>query len=343
MVGGPALASRTPLPMPAAVSPRLLILFSVLIPALLLGGCASGDPQLTGPNSELAPTQQLEATPLGLGQEPGIEASASTQPLAAHRVTPVLEPSTPAARAMPDTTPSAHPEPQVSTPEPALSSIPLGSGEPVVALTFDDGPHPSNTPRVLDILAEKGVHATFFLVGSQAQAHPEIVRRILAEGHEIGNHSWDHPDLVDLERSQGAEAVTDQIERTTAVIEEISGQRPIAFRPPYRRYNERMRVWCRDDYHMPVMLWDVDPLDWQAPPPATITSRLVEGARAGSILLLHDVKTNSVDAVPATIDQLRARGLRFVTISEMMHLDASGAVNSPSYPASPESAAAASR
>lgn len=177
-----------------------------------------------------------------------------------------------------------------------------------VALTFDDGPG-AHTGRLLNTLKAKEVAATFFLVGNRVRANSALVQRMHREGHEIGNHSWDHPSLPAL----GTNQLTSQIQRTDAVIKDVTGNRPTLFRPPYGARDARVDRAANN----PVILWDVDTLDWRYRDPTRIARVAGDDARPGSIILLHDIHSTTVAAVPALISRLRARGFTFVTVSDL--------------------------
>ncbi|MFZ4482819.1 MAG: polysaccharide deacetylase family protein [Chthoniobacterales bacterium] len=188
--------------------------------------------------------------------------------------------------------------------------------KPVIALTFDDGPHPELTPRLLDILRAEGVRATFYVVGQNVDAHPDIARRIVAEGHEIANHSWSHASLPGVSAGRLAQ----EIEKTNEAIERATGRRPTNMRPPYGALNERVRKVINNDYGLDIILWSVDPLDWKRPGAAVVTQRLVQGAHPGAILLAHDIHPGTVEAVPETIARLKAKGYGFATVSQLLAL-----------------------
>ncbi|MCC6735203.1 MAG: polysaccharide deacetylase family protein [Bauldia sp.] len=186
----------------------------------------------------------------------------------------------------------------------------VSGAEGCVALTFDDGPHPTLTPRLLNLLAEENVHATFFLVGQRAQEWPDVVRAISAGGHEIGNHSWNHANLTQLENS----AITRQLAMTDAAIFAIIGREPDIVRLPYDAGSPRVLSLI----DRPVIFWDIDTLDWKAGSVGEIVDSAVRRAWSGSIVLMHDIHANTVSAVRGVIDGLRARGFEFVTVSELL-------------------------
>ena len=187
----------------------------------------------------------------------------------------------------------------------------------VVALTFDDGPHGKLTPQLLDLLKRENIHATFFVLGSLVAANPQIVQRMAAEGHEVGNHSWDHPRLPSL----SAEKFQHQIADTTAVIEQNTGKKVTLMRPTYGLYNERVKNRLLNDYGLDMILWSVDPNDWKKPGADVVARRLVEGAHPGAILLSHDIHPGTIAAMPQTIAQLKAKGYEFATVSELLAMD----------------------
>ncbi|MGY1604327.1 polysaccharide deacetylase family protein [Geodermatophilus sp. SYSU D00815] len=180
-----------------------------------------------------------------------------------------------------------------------------------IALTFDDGPGPY-TAQLLRVLAAADVRATFFVVGSNAAAMPELVRRTADQGHAIGNHSWDHADLTMLSPEQ----VADEIDRTTAALADV-GVTTDLVRPPYGATDETVAAVLRARGAAQV-LWDVDTQDWLNLDVATTTQRALAGAFPGAIVLLHDIHPTTVEAVPGIIDGLRARGYTLVTVPELL-------------------------
>jgi len=186
-----------------------------------------------------------------------------------------------------------------------------------IAITFDDGPHPELTPKLLDLLKERGIKATFYVIGKNAAAHPEIVRRMVEEGHEVGNHSYNHPALNKL----SAARVKSEMDDTTAAIIAAAGVRPKTMRPPYGATNAALNRRLDEDFGMKVIMWDVDPLDWKYRSAPRVTSQILENTKAGSIVLAHDIHASTVAAMPATLDGLKSKGFEFVTVSELIALD----------------------
>jgi len=185
---------------------------------------------------------------------------------------------------------------------------------PYIAMTFDDGPSATLTPKLLDILAAHHIKVTFFVLGENVTEHPEIVARAAREGHEIASHSWSHPNFAKM----SLESVRSQLQRTDDAINNATGKRPTLFRPPYGSITEREKHWIHDEFGYDVILWDVDPLDWKRPGPAIVRSRILKETRPGSIVLSHDIHPGTIEAMPSTLDQLEAKGFKFVTVSELL-------------------------
>ncbi|MBR8743099.1 polysaccharide deacetylase [Nocardiopsis sp. MG754419] len=181
-----------------------------------------------------------------------------------------------------------------------------------VALTFDDGPGPY-TDELLDILDEHDAKATFYLLGSNVDGHGDEIERMVDEDHEVGNHTWDHEDLATL----SSDEIEDDLDRTDRAIEDVTGEAPTTMRPPYGSLSDT----ARETIDKPIMLWDVDTLDWQNRDPDTILDISTEETSEGSVLLLHDIHETSVEAVPDVLETLSDDGYEFVTVSEMMGSD----------------------
>src|ERR1700740_1315068 len=189
--------------------------------------------------------------------------------------------------------------------------------QPYIAMTFDDGPSAENTPRLLEMLKQRNIKATFFLIGQNVASNPDLVRRILAEGHEIGNHSWTHPQLSKLSDQK----VTAEITKTQDAIKEASGFTPTLLRPPYGAITPRQREWIENQFGLSIILWSVDPFDWKRPGASVITQRILSQARPGAIILSHDIHKQTVDAMPATLDGLIAKGYKFVTVTQLIAMN----------------------
>lgn len=210
----------------------------------------------------------------------------------------------------------------------SFSRVPV-SGK-FVAMTFDDGPHPQNTPRLLDILRARNVKATFYVIGRSVDLYPQVLRRTVAEGHEIGNHSHTHRLMSRLSDSE----VRSEMERCRDAVGRAAGVRMRTMRPPYGGLQQRQRELILAEFGYPTILWSVDPEDWKRPGPPVVTSRIIEGAHPGAIILAHDLHSQTVDAMPATLDGLLRRGYQFVTVSQLLAMRADTATAQASATAS---------
>ncbi|MFI8001754.1 polysaccharide deacetylase family protein [Streptomyces sp. NPDC086010] len=182
-----------------------------------------------------------------------------------------------------------------------------------IALTFDAGPS-ENSPRLLDILKVEKVHATFFLLGKgHMDKHPDLVKRMAREGHELASHTWDHKILTDISDAE----VRDEFKRTDDAVEKLTGKRPTLMRPPQGRTDNHVGELAKKE-GLAQILWDVTTKDYKVPPSRTITERAVQHAKRDSIILLHDIYKNTVPAVPGVIDQLKAKGYTFVTVPQLL-------------------------
>ncbi len=237
-----------------------------------------------------------------------------------------------------------------SIPEPILAEAPVAASEKPapsaaairlsysscniegnsIALTFDDGPHAQNTPRLLDILKHAGVKATFFVVGQNAVLYPDILKRIVAEGHELANHSYSHPVLASLSES----AVHDQLDRTHDAVLKATGISMKIMRPPYGALSEPQRRMVHAHYGYRTILWDVDPEDWKYRDAARVEREILARTRAGSIILSHDIHKTTVDAMTSTIEVLAVKGFKFVTVSELLAQDKPAPPKTPTPTAS---------
>lgn len=191
---------------------------------------------------------------------------------------------------------------------------------PYIAMTFDDGPHATNTPKLLEMAAERHIKLTFFVLGECVVQNPDVLRREVAEGHEIGNHSWSHPNLARL----SDEGLRTQLQRTEDMIGKTAGIKPKLMRPPYGELTKRQRILANHEFGYRVILWDVDPLDWKRPGSDVVAQRIIAGARPGSIILSHDIHPPTIAAMPQVFDALLTKGFKFVTVSELLAMDKGG-------------------
>ena len=244
---------------------------------------------------------------------------APVNPAPAQPAMPVPAPATNAESSM--TMQKSQESPSQGGERSSLSSVHVEG--PYIAMTFDDGPHAILTPKLLDILKQRHIHATFFVLGQLVKEHPEIVERAVAEGHEIANHSWDHKALNKL----GEGGLQHELADTSAAIKDAVGKAPTLMRPPYGATNPRLSRAIEKEYGMKVILWSVDPDDWKDPGPQAVEQRIVSGwkgsggAKPGAIILSHDIHKGTVEAMPATLDTLLAKGYQFVTVSELLAME----------------------
>ena len=181
---------------------------------------------------------------------------------------------------------------------------------PLVALTFDDGPRSSTTGPLLDGLALREVPATFFLVGNRIPGNEDLVRRMAAEGHQIGVHTYDHVSLRGLSR----EDFDLQVGKTRALIAGLAGEGSYWLRPPYGQIDRTAEEWCGG----PIVLWSIDPEDWRDEDVNRITAAIVEHVSDGDIILMHDLFPASAQAALRVVDALLAKGYCFVTVEQLM-------------------------
>lgn len=222
-------------------------------------------------------------------------------------------PSTaPSFTAPPSTAPPSTAPLSTAPPSTAPSSTaPPSAAQPLqVALTFDDGPHQICTPALLDGLKQRGVKATFFLMGENIAGKEALVQRMQEEGHLIGNHSYRHIQMT----KEGAEQACAEIEQTEEIIRSITGSRPEYLRPPYGAWNEQLE--CR--VNLTTVLWNVDSLDWKLQNTERIVRQVEKDVKSGDIILMHDIFKTSVEAALRIVDDLQKQGYEFVTVEELM-------------------------
>ena len=198
-----------------------------------------------------------------------------------------------------------------------INHSPLDDPAGAVALTFDDGPVPGMTDRILDVLKAKQAPATFFVIGKLARSHPQLLRRIAAEGHLIGNHTWGHPS-----HRLTYEAYLNELDSTCGAVQAQTGVVTVLFRPP-NGYRPQALTAAAAARGYALITWSVDPRDWSRTSSGTIVRRVLGNARPGAIVLLHDgarYRMTTVQAVPLIIDGLRGKGLRIVSLAELLGL-----------------------
>lgn len=180
---------------------------------------------------------------------------------------------------------------------------------PMVALTFDDGPNPEYTHRVLNALKDNYSHATFFVVGTNAEKYPEVLRDIAASGNEIGNHTYSHANLTDVDSIH----VEEEIEKVNRAVKKATGESATVIRPPYGAYNDDVL----EQLQMPVILWDLDTEDWDSRNAQVIVDRIIANVEDGDIILMHDIYESTAEAVELLLPRLKEMGYQVVSVSEM--------------------------
>lgn len=196
------------------------------------------------------------------------------------------------------------------TAEPAAAIV--NENGPMIALTFDDGPYPKVTGHILDVLEKNGVCATFFVLGSRIEGHEDMLTRMDELGCEIGNHSFSHADLTRLSKADCQRELSD----TDAEIRRVTGHEASVVRPPYGYYNKTVMSAAG----RPLILWTVDTNDWRGKAPGEIADYVIQQAKEGSVILMHDQQTQTADAMEMIIPTLIDEGFRFVTVSELIRL-----------------------
>lgn len=189
------------------------------------------------------------------------------------------------------------------------------SGKKLIALTFDDGPHPRYTNKILDVLMEYGIKATFFEVGENVRYYSETAQRVAREGHEIGNHTNTHPHLKGIDRA----SLTREVELCDNAIESVTGKKTKLFRPPEGVVEECVKVMAHEKNYS-LVLWDIDTKDWAGTDCNVIVKNVLDNAKNGSIILMHDYiskKCHTVEALKTIVPALIKRGYTFVTVSEL--------------------------
>lgn len=196
---------------------------------------------------------------------------------------------------------------------PAAAPVEIADCQQYVALTFDDGPRTGTTDRLLDGLQQRGASATFFVIGEEAEAAPELVRRMKTEGHQVGNHTWSHVRLEGASR----ETILREISQTDALLTDLLGQGSYWLRPPYGFLTPGTEQMVK----VPMVKWSVDPRDWESKNTEQVVKAVLKDVKPNSIVLLHDIYPTSVDAALQIVDVLQQKGYCFVTVEELLRLN----------------------
>lgn len=189
-------------------------------------------------------------------------------------------------------------------------ALPVKEEKPMIALTFDDGPNPKYTMQILDTLEKYGAAATFFEVGSLVEAYPEVSRRIVAIGCEIGNHSYSHRQLTGLSAAE----IEEQTRKTQQAVKNAVGYEPTLVRPTYGDINGTVK----NSINMPLILWSIDTLDWKSKDSDAVARHILKNVKDGDIILMHDVYASTAKAVELVVGELQKRGFQLVTVSTLL-------------------------
>lgn len=182
----------------------------------------------------------------------------------------------------------------------------------MIAITLDDGPHKTNTLRVVEMFEKYNGRATFFQLGKNIELYPDVVKTVYEHGFEIANHSWDHPDL----RKKDSAGVNQQVANTQDIIFKITGEEPKLIRPPYGAFNDNVKSVIYNN-GMQIALWSVDTEDWKLKDANKIKDAILKNAFDGAVILLHDIHNFSVDGLEMALSELSQRGYQFVTLSTL--------------------------
>ncbi|MGE7624539.1 polysaccharide deacetylase family protein [Viridibacillus sp. NPDC096237] len=195
----------------------------------------------------------------------------------------------------------------------------INTDEKIVAITLDDGPHPRYTGQILDLLAKYRVKATFFVIGENAEKHPELVLRTYKEGHELANHTYTH------KYNQPINVLENELKKTNDIIHSITGFYPVLFRPVGGQYTDKMiDVATRNGYKVVIWSWHQDTLDWKEIKSQKIINKVVNGTSPGNVILFHDGggnRTQTIKALKKIIPELQKQGYKFVTVSELIDIN----------------------
>lgn len=186
----------------------------------------------------------------------------------------------------------------------------VNPNKPMVALTFDDGPSANTTNRILNALKKVDGRGTFFVLGERLDQYADILKREHAEGHEIGNHSFNHPNLTNL----SPEAINEQLSKVDTLIEKYTGTKPALMRPTYGAFNDKTKA----SVDRPLIMWSLDTLDWKSRNADAVVTRIMDRVSDGDIILLHDLYTSTAEAVEKVVPKLVEQGYQLVTVSELM-------------------------
>lgn len=198
----------------------------------------------------------------------------------------------------------------------------IDPNKPMVALTFDDGPS-QYTPRIVDVLNKYNSKGTFFVIGSSVKSNKELIIDMIEDGHEIGNHSYNHKDLTTISKDE----LYKQIVGTDDLLEIYTGHRTKIMRPPYGKNNEIMNK----NIYKPIILWSLDTRDWENKNAEVVKNNILNNVKDGDIILMHDLYDSTAEAVEMVVPELIKRGYQLVTVSELMEYQGINLVSGQVY------------
>lgn len=186
----------------------------------------------------------------------------------------------------------------------------------VMALTFDDGPHRILTAKLLDTFKQFNAKGTFFVMGCKVKLHPYLLQRMVNEGHEVGNHGWNHPVLPRL----SFDDVQKQLRATSSAIYEATNRTTTIMRPPYGKTYKKLNMFMSEKEKLTVVLWSYDTLDWRRPSVSELSANIMNGPKSGDIVLCHDVHPGTIEAIHYSLGNMTKDGWKFVTVTELAKL-----------------------
>ena len=194
----------------------------------------------------------------------------------------------------------------------AISSF--SPGGQYVMLTFDDGPHPDITPKILDILKSKRIRATFFVLGMKVAENQHILKRIVDEGHEVAAHGWNHNAITKITHAH----LVNNLNQTKNAIYTATNKTPVIYRPPFGLSNADINTYITKEQKMKVILWSIDSQDWEIKDPTIIAKNIIDKTEPGDVILCHDVHQHTVEAVSLIVEGLTKADYEFLTLSQML-------------------------
>lgn len=297
----------------------IIILSTLIVVAIILMLIKNKDTDIVGADDGSKTVSSNQATPGAISPAPSIaEGTQEDKDSIDDPECIVTEMAKPKATVKPEqedpvitsvVTPSGE-DVMVTPPEIDTSGYDLS--KPMIALSFDDGPHSEVTERILKVLKENNVKATFFMLGVQIKKYPEIVKKVYDEGHEIASHTIDHKDLTKLSKAQ----IKEQVVGNNDLLKELVPIGNVLLRPPYGAFNDVVQ----ENVDVPMMCWNIDTLDWSHKNKDKVIKAVMDDVKDGSVILMHDIYGTTADAVEYLVPKLIKEGYQIVTVSELFQL-----------------------